>query len=416
MVTCKSCLAENSVDSLFCRKCGVAIAEEERTDAQQKLQDLISEGYRIFNEGRTEEAKLIAEAALADEPESTAALSLKGMCHERAGEIAEALAVYERVVERNPDSALDKIKVTHLRQSLSGKVLVEPAPSKGRALLAASAAVVLVIAVGIAIAAATPKKDNLAAKTPSMDGFSGTTDVFQAPNSAGVDPTKAKPVAPTGGAPEPGDVAPVTSPPASSTPPAAGTRTPPIRLPRLNGSILPNAGPGDESPVIPEMPNLRVEPQRPPPTTNVTDSGPDPVIERPGSPQGTDPKKPGFDPGFIEIKVSKPKTTLGGSQDVPDSNGVEALLKTARQQFLLGRHANAAASYEAALKAGADPASTNQRIGQSYANAGLNTQAANAYKRAINSYEAALNSPGSDKARLQSALEACRRALKTLGG
>lgn len=149
---------------------------------------------------------------------------------------------------------------------------------------------------------------------------------------------------------------------------------------------------------------------------NRGDSGPDPVLDDPKKPEtNSDPKKPAYDPGIIEIKVSKPNGTPGGSQDSADGNRVEALLKAARQQFLLGRHSQAANSYEAALRSGADPASTNQRIGQAYSNAGQNTQAIAAYRRAISAFESQLNGPG-DKSRVQAALEACRRALKTLGG
>src|SRR5690349_1264004 len=98
MVACSKCSTENSLDSLFCRQCGEAIATDDRSDAQQKHEHFIAEGYKIFNEGRTAEARLVAETALAENPNSTSALSLKGMCHERAHELALALACFEKVV------------------------------------------------------------------------------------------------------------------------------------------------------------------------------------------------------------------------------------------------------------------------------------------------------------------------------
>lgn len=418
MIACNQCSTSNSVDSLFCKNCGAAIASDARTDAQEKLQELISEGYRIFNEGRTEEARLVAETALADEPNSTSALSLKGMCHERAGEIAEALAVYERVVEMNPDSALDKIKVTHLRQMLAGRVMAEPPARSSRALIGAAAAVVLVVAVGIAIGASSPPDSKVAMKDAKVESPTGDTASF---GELKLDTAPGETKAP---APDSGEPPVRVNPPDGRTPtdnPATRTTPPrtPFRLPDFNGTRLPMATGeiGGERPVVPPAPEgLTLKPQEGPGVgaTAGSDTGPDPKIDMKVG--GADePKKPAFDPGVIEIKVSRPPVTPGGGQPIPDSNGTEALLKAARQQFLLGRHSQAATTYEAALRSGADPATTNQRIAQCYANMGNNAQAAAAYRRAISSFEASLNGPG-DKTKIQSALEACKRALKTLGG
>ena len=126
MVRCPDCETPNSVDSKFCRFCGAPLPEEERIDAQMKLNELIAEGNKLFNDGRTDEALLIAESAISSSPNDTRALSLKGMCLERAGDLADALELYERVVELNPDSALDKIKVTHVRNRLAAKVAEPP--------------------------------------------------------------------------------------------------------------------------------------------------------------------------------------------------------------------------------------------------------------------------------------------------
>src|SRR5687768_2587278 len=104
MVACTKCESMNSLDSVFCKKCGGALPEEELQVSRQKLDELLKEGFSIFNEGRTEEAMMVAESVIMSNPTSSAAHSLKGMCHERKGEFGEALESYERVVELNPDS------------------------------------------------------------------------------------------------------------------------------------------------------------------------------------------------------------------------------------------------------------------------------------------------------------------------
>ena len=128
------------------------------------------------------------------------------------------------------------------------------------------------------------------------------------------------------------------------------------------------------------------------------------------------PSKPTDSPPVIDIKRSNPTViSPGGSQPVADENAAEALLKTANQQFLLGKYGQAANTYEAALRAGASPGSTNQRIGQSYTNGGNRDAAAAAYRRAISSYEGSI-ARGGENPRTRAALEACKQALKVLGG
>jgi len=419
MVACSQCSTPNSVDSLFCKHCGAAIAGEARSEAQQNLQDLVSEGYRIFNEGRTEEAKLIAGTVLADEPHSTSALSLKGMCHERAGELALALEAYEKVVELNPDSALDKIKVTHLRQALAGKILVEPEPRKGRALVGAIAAVVLVVAVGAAIAAFGPKEDTVAdaGQLDPNRGLGDTQAFVDSPKTSTTEEKKPDPNAEG----TPGGTGGSGTPPTILTP--QDNRRPGPAIPPYNGTELPGVNEGITGPIGPAKVG--------PPTGEITvrpdvpsrgNSGDvDPVMD--GNSGRTAPAddpvvtKPTERPPVIDIRLTNPRVSTGGTPEPgANANGAEALLKAANQQFLLGKFGQAAGTYEAALRAGASPGSTNQRLGQCYANLNRAGDAANAYRRAIASYETSLRNGSGDSGRLQTAIETCKQALKTLGG
>src|SRR5689334_20050982 len=118
MVSCQQCKTPNSLDSAFCKKCGATLSQEDISIAADKLVAMIADGNKLFAEGRTDDAMMVAETAVASNPSSAAALSLKGMCYERKGQLAEALECFERVVELNPDSTLDKLKVNDLKNMM----------------------------------------------------------------------------------------------------------------------------------------------------------------------------------------------------------------------------------------------------------------------------------------------------------
>ena len=420
MVSCKQCSTQNSMDSHFCKGCGGALAAEDLSNAQQKVHDLVADGYRIFNEGRTDEARLIAETTLHDEPNSSSALSLRGMCHERAGELALALECFEKVVELNPDSPLDKIKVTHLRQAITGKSLSEAPHRRGTAFATAAAAVVFVVAVGVAIATGGSSDDRIASKGETAVKSAFDTAAF---SKQDLTPPQQQAAATNADANKPAEQQPAISnnqpaPNTNSAPPVVNRQGPNWMMSPLGsggrGGTLPSVGGSDlQGPIghVPVRPNITVTPIGP----QNDQKDPDPVMGS-GNPIGPSNSgtKAGDDPGIIEITVSKPKQPAGGSQ-VVEGNGAEALLKTANQQFLLGRHSQAAGTFEAALRAGAPTGSTNQRLGQCYANIGNKEMAATCYRRAISAYEASI-ARGGDTSRLQSALDSCKQALKVLGG
>src|SRR5579862_8728226 len=164
MVSCKSCMAQNSLDSVFCKKCGTNLPADDLQQAREKLEATVADGYKIFSAGRTDEAIQIGEMAVFANPLSTAALSLKAMCHERLGQISEALECHERVLEIDPDSMLDKIKANDLRNLLVARTSI--APTQSRAPLAAAVAVfVLVVSIGVVIAKSR-STEKVASNTP----------------------------------------------------------------------------------------------------------------------------------------------------------------------------------------------------------------------------------------------------------
>lgn len=415
MVNCKNCQTKNSIDSRFCRNCGVALPDDALKAEREKFDELLAEGYRKFSSNQTEEAFLIAQAAVLASPASASAQSLLGMCHERRGEIALALESYEQVLELNPDSALDKIKVTQLRNSLASHLREEAAPTKKRAALAGVAAAVMLASIAGAIVAINgnaKKSEALVSNDLKPDngaeGFNlgaQNTAVTNAPPGAGSGTTGGSG---SGG----GTTGGVTNPPPVQ--PGSGSREfprGPSTLPNVNG----------------EVPPVRIEgpiPDGPNPADNTNNSKPNPSGEvepkiEDGSPKETPPDestKPKYDPGDIVIKRSAggPRTNMGGGTDIDRTSTTTQLIRSAREQFQLGRFEQAASLYERAIREGGDAGTLNQRLGQCYEKLGRRDDAIGAYTRAINALESSAKSdPGG---RASAALESCKQALTVLKG
>lgn len=232
MIACKHCLTKNSLDSTFCKHCGTAIPDDERQQALMKHEELVQAGFEMLQNNRAAEAMLVAEQAVLEYPTSPAALSLKGMCHEGRGEVAEALDCYEQVVELKPDSALDKIKVNQLRNMMVAKASEAPVAQdrRGAMLVAACVAVFLGFG-GFALVRALNRPAPVAMNdaTPSPSTVPDTRPLgFQDDprqrdiNNQGVSPTSAPPSM------NPSDLVRPTPAPSSAAP-EPGTGLPPAR-------------------------------------------------------------------------------------------------------------------------------------------------------------------------------------------
>lgn len=433
MVTCKQCETANGLDARFCKSCGAELEKERVDEARAEVDRLVSEGFRLFQEGRVEEARLVAEKTTEDDPTSTNALTLMGMCLERDGNLVEALRCYERIAEMNPDSALDKIKVTQLRNKIATMALGDERAAKRRAWVGAAAAFLLVAGLGAAVAGIAglsrsggdavvrgempPRVDSVA-----PGAFPEAPSASPAPSTsadAAADEPAAQASAPQLG---PDDVAPLGQ--AAQPPRNNGIRP--------TGNIRPLPAPtGQIPPMIPPPPtgwgSVQTSPiggqeaavatpftgQPARPSEDV-----DPVMTGPGSaaPIPSRPEAPAQDDGLIEINVRRGERPQGGSEALPDPDRAETYLRAARQSFLLGEFERAARNYEQALRAGADPGSVNQRLGQVYANMNRRDDAIRAYERAIRSLEANLRNGVGDRARTEASLEAARQAVRNLRG
>jgi tetratricopeptide (TPR) repeat protein len=409
MIPCKHCQTVNGLDSKFCKSCGLALPEDAIAEAAHKHEQLLTEGYSLFNAARTSDAILVAQAAIEQNPNSAGAHSLLAMCFERTGQTAEALEEFERVLAINPDSALDRIKVTQLRSALTTQLKADTSRGSHRlALSGALMAVLLVSAIG-AVFAMT--------KTPSAVAQSA------APSRTSVLPEEARPFSPTPqGAAVVAGVNPATDTKPDSQKIADNAVRKAAPLPTTD-SPTDKADSGDDKsvngaiPVTPGVPpgvdltHAKAEiPQAAQAKTEAGQADPAPKEEP------KQPEPPKETPGIIEIQVSHPRGVATSGAEGASPNQLQALTRAAREQFLLGRYDSAARSYERALAAGGDQASINQRLGMCYERLGKSGEAVAAYNRAANAYQVALNSGQGDSRRLKSGLDSCRQAIRMLKG
>lgn len=409
MVLCRHCSIPNSLDSTFCKRCGTALPEEDLQEAQVKLDALIAEGMSALNAGKVEEATAIAETAIASNPSSVPALTLKANCHERHGEIAEALECAEKIVELNPDSELDKITRNRLRSALMSQARKAAPMDRRYALSLAGLVAVVLICSGLAWAKIS--KDN---RDKQLLVDNSNTPIVTNPNPTSTqssEPTKKQDPAPQADtnttqsqttprpAPRQGDVPPVSSD-ESSLPPT-GNKLP---LPNFTPGTAPVSPSG---PIVPELHPTN------PPTTTTTKGNKEDVDPQP-NPEPPKPSAPVEKPEY-GIKVYRNgHANSGGSQPV-GSGGVEAYLSTGRSQFQIRNYAGAAANFENALRYGADPTTVNMRLGQSYERLGRTSDAINAYNRAIQACDKLINS-GKANSSVHATADACRQAVKVLQG
>jgi Tfp pilus assembly protein PilF len=371
MVSCSNCASMNGLDSAFCRKCGVALPAEELRLAAERLDACLDDGYALFNDGRSDEALVVAESVLASWDGSLRALTLKGLCHESRGEYGQALASYERAVEIDPASALNRIKVDQLR----GK-LVAPAttpPRRGLAITGAAATVALVIAGGALMGSMSAQ-----ANVPSIVKTVKSPAVVSEPLGEVQiqQPLVSKPT--TSQSP------PVTSPPVlqPKRPPhwsEFGGGYEPLKI---QGTIdIPGVGKG-------EKPPEKDKGQKGEKGAGTTP----PVVTPPVKPPVAEIEK---DNGVYEITVSGSGDKGAGKGDgVPKDDEADAHLEAADAFFLAGDYVEASTSYQNALKAGAAPGQCNEKLGDCYRILGQRKQAIGAYLRAASIYEARGNTSG----------------------
>jgi len=388
MVSCKHCSTPNSLDSTFCKRCGTALPDEDVQAAQEKLTALIAEGNTAFNEGRTDEAMAVAESACLSNPSSVPALSLKALCHERRGELAEALECADQIVDLNPDSELDKIKRNQLLCIGIGAAKIMNRTDTGKSVAAD------------AVKESAPLTVPQVSQQTNPGSNSQTTPPQQQPQQQ----------------PRVYDRS------SEST----GGRS----LPYSDGSgVLPNTGNDPNAPEITLQGNIPVNPPLPKADPNDRDTGkiksPTSVASTEKPTQGDDPppkpdetKAAETNPGLVDIHISSgPRKTFGGgAENISNAGGAAALDKIGIQRYQLGSYGAAAASFEQALRSGGDQVTINQWLGRCYGNLGRKSDQVEAYKRCVSAAQAALAKGSGNKDRIHAILDTCQQELKVLQG
>ena len=420
MIACAQCKTTNTLDSVFCRRCCAALAADVLVEARAELDALVTKGTAAFEDGRVDDAMAIAEEAVLTDPTHANAHALKGMIHERRGEIAKALEEYERVCDLSPDSTLDRIRLSGLRSALAERATATS--DRRTPLLAGVSAAVLLACVGIAAAKmmpaaksaenSAPTGSNLVASSalPNRDDTSSATDrtVPNRPKTTLMD----------------GDVAPVgaadAAGPAMEAPSLGASRGTSLpraqndRPSRMTGEIDISPMPINPGPIGPTLPNVNngtSYPSQPPvarprsidPAPTAQDAPP--VANNPAPRSTTKPKAD----GQIDIQIEKGS----GNATEAGGNGAEALNRVAKAHAQGGDFDRAARAYERALAAGADPATTNQRLAQAYERMGRKNEAKQAYNRSADGYRKRMASGKGDD-RDRNGLESVSQAMKVL--
>ncbi|MCW5937530.1 MAG: tetratricopeptide repeat protein [Fimbriimonadaceae bacterium] len=382
----------------------------------------VAEGQRLFGEGRVAEALMVCDAVLVVMPTHVPALALKGDCLETQNDIAGALECYERVIEMRPDSALDRIRVAHLRRAAHKPVYLEPErPDRRNAIFAAIAACILLVSTASALFLATRKTTDTGSLVADNNEVSKpfVTPVPVSPNKqpSELDAQSTPAVNERGqqGAEQTNEQ---TLP--DRTLVRVGDETPAQRnnivtsRPQNLEGARPNvSSQGNSSGYAPLEPYVtpesapKTQPEKPP-----VNNDPEPKSIQP---QNADGRSKTNRQAIIDVRPSPGSTevTRGGSVvlEANDANEGEALVRTARQQFLSGKFADAARTYERALKLGVSPASANHRLAQCYVNLKRRPEAKAAYERALSAYERMLEKGQGDPKLIQSYIDECKQAI-----
>lgn len=389
-VSCRYCNAENPLDARFCKLCGQPLATDVAPLQQEEVDQMVQDGYRLLADGKAHEALYVAKAALVQAPNNPGALALKGMALEALEDLPGAAACFERIVELNPSSTLDRIKLEQLHRQL----YEAPYPEEGgganwTAILAGVGATLVVIAVGALLALNQGRpQETLASAEPEANV--ATFQPMQQP------PREQQP----------------QQPPAQSNPqtqPGAGSSFAP---PPLIGS---HSSSGLSGPLIITQDQLQGLPDVRGQGGSTTESGGQPG-ESSTAPTNPPPSKPSDDnvispPARNPVIQIKPHEGRGGSAGSGGSEREsENIYRIANEKMKAGDYRGAIADFQKSLAGSTRPALTHQLIGRCYRSLGEFDNAKRHFEQALRLYEAS-NAPGA-----QAGAEACRRELAALGG
>lgn len=388
---CRYCNAENPADARFCKLCGQPLAAEATSRlSTAEVEETVQDGYRLLADGKPHEALYVAKAALAQAPDNLGGLALKGMALEALDDLPGAVACFERIVELNPSSTLDRIKLEQLHRRLYETPYEETTKEANwTAILAGFGATLVVIALG-ALLALNQKEptETIASAEPET-----TVATFQ----------------PIEQPPQQTPQQPQTNQPAQNEPPTSTGSA--IRPPSLGGGNTPFSGPIILTPdQVSGLPDVHAQGGGSNRNVGGEESrGEPPVSSPPPSNPGDDNviSPPARDP-VIQIKPHEGRG--GGAGSGGSERESENIYRIANEKMKAGDYRGAIADFQKSLSGSTRPALTHQLIARCYRALGEFDNAKRHFEQALRLYEAS-NAPGA-----QAGAEACRRELAALGG
>lgn len=384
---CEKCDTINGADAKFCKECGAALDLARHKAA---VNSLLESALEAQEKGEYAEAMMAAEAALGLSPENAIAHSIVGVLEERRGNIAAAVAAFERVVELAPESEADREKLEELRLRAAQKDVLDVGKSTRSQrrvewvpVLLFGAAGALIVAMVVYVGRLSSGPDSVVGK-----GFRPPIHTSEAP------PTPAAAGGPSQNvAQNPATQLPVS--PAISPPTVAGGSNSnswtvePLKTPMGSSASGGSAGSNAQVPALPE-------------------NGGSPKSDIKFTIQPTN-KAPERSPQMsITIKDGPSEGTRGIDP--------EAKLREARSEQRAGNYQSASDKYRAALNVLGERASgeTWQQLGICLQRLNNTSGAAEAYQKAIRSFERDL-AEGRNAESARIGLETAKQALQSLG-
>lgn len=434
---CAQCHSPNADDNKFCSECGLRLTPSALVASDTpEVAQLLSRAFTLLEQGDLAEAHTAVDAALALDPDSSSAHSVRGILFEREGKIADAIREFELVVARNPDSSADRAKLEALRGNVTMSFQPRRWTSQQITLASALAAGLVVFGGGLyVISQPQPHRGEGKSQTARLQPSSAVA----LPATANTGPAGPQPLRPLPTAPPPkvgtlhGPPAPMTvhaamgSPAAPvfaapgrqsvlrPSPPIGPQGMPPVGAAGKSGPVgLPPAAIGEVVP-LPQAPAVApggpavASAAVPPPAASATTPGnpgttPPPAAEAPKTATPAEPK-PRVEPlepetGFIKIEPLKGngenRAAAAGtakaaspsiSIDIASSGGDEAAIAEAQRA-----QRNA---FNAARVANLEDAERH-------------------YRQAASLYELLVKRGGSTARQAREGLDACRKALAAL--
>ncbi len=437
---CPDCGLETTEGNRFCKRCGQRLshgsnaiqeelinavtgadgqAEGHATGVEFRIDQLLHDAMRCQSEGRYQEALMICEAIIEVDKTNTSAHSMMAIVYERLGKTAQAIEQLRIVVQHNPGSIADQIKLEELQHSIgingttAGLASSRPMQISSRKpvnpLLLAAASAIAVFVLGAVALNNRPGSHSEIRPTGTGDASS---NLVPAPTN-GIAIPQAQPD--NGGNPltqnNGGAIQPYIA--GGNNPQVPQQTNPIMAAPQpQNYQTRPsgNSGSGGGLASIPALPPISgLTTERTTPTATPSQPAadkPEPKAPTRTAPDNTAPT------GIYEITVNsgsvvRPKPTQSGT------NEADMLLRIAAEKSSKGDYRGAIESYTAAQNYGANSASISNSIAQNQRRLNNIQDARKAYhdalKKANDAISRGVNVPQAtrDKENAEQGLKAC---------